>query len=487
MDNRLPLRRLGVILAYPLAYAYVRLMFVDCESEFIINISGLGLKFSYSFPLVALLFIIVNEIVRRGRRGADSKLTTPAIFWYLMTFLSGLTATIGPDTVLSIFAMHLCAVYSVLVSNDILLGGKTSGFIVPDLIHGFYVKSFAGFPFFFSDWGTFKRKKEVPVTEAAPNDTGVGTAAAIAGKGDVPGTEAAPNDTGVGTAAAIAGKGDVPGTEAATKKNHIGAVLFILIMIGLFVIAIEFMASIDKDIASFLEGLSNRLYDYFFELDLYDLIMRLFVAIPICLYLYGLMARSANSDGSGEKRVSAWLTRINGKGKTVSERIVYVAAGVFVVAYILFMIKRLAYMLGGFSGTVPEGYLVSRYAREGFFELVGIMAVNMCVYIAIILLGKTDSEGKHTVPAKILVTLLMVESIIFAIVAMSKLALYYSVYGYTPKRILAMWATLALGFAASMTITTVLRGKPHFRAGVIFTTVSYILICILSAVLSVIG
>lgn len=463
MDNRLTLRRLGVILAYPLAYAYVRLMLVDYESEFIINISGLGLNFSYSFPLVALLFIIVNEIVRRGRRGVDSKLTTPAIFWYLMTFLSGLTATIGPDTALSIFAMHLCAVYSVLVSNDILLGGKTSGFIVPDLIHGFYVKSFSGFPFFFSDWGTFKRKKEVPVTEAAPNDTGVGTAAAIAGKGDV------------------------PGTEAATKKNHIGAVLFILIMIGLFVIAIEFMASIDKDIASFFEGLSNRLYDYFFELDLYDLIMRLFVAIPICLYLYGLMARSANSDGSGEKRVSAWLTRINGKGKTVSERIVYVAAGVFVVAYILFMIKRLAYMLGGFSGTVPEGYLVSRYAREGFFELVGIMAVNMCAYIAIILLGKTDPEGKHSVPAKILVTLLMVESIIFAIVAMSKLALYYSVYGYTPKRILAMWATLALGFAASMTITTVLRGKPHFRAGVIFTTVSYILICILSAVLSVIG
>ena len=140
-------------------------------------------------------------------------------------------------------------------------------------------------------------------------------------------------------------------------------------------------------------------------------------------------------------------------------------------------------MLGGFIGSVPDKMLVSQYAREGFFELVGIMAVNMCVYLVIILLGKTDSDGKFSLPSKILVTLLMSESIIFAIIAMSKLGLYYSRFGYTPKRILAMWGSLALGFAAAMTIATVFRGKPHFRAGVIFTAVSYIAICILSGVL----
>ena len=199
------------------------------------------------------------------------------------------------------------------------------------------------------------------------------------------------------------------------------------------------------------------------------------------------MSRSAKSDGEREKRVASWLLRIRGKGKTVSSTLVYIAAGIFVVGYILFFIKRLTYMLGGFAGSVPDGMLVSHYAREGFFELVGIMAVNMCVYLAIILLGKTDSDGKFSVPSKILVTLLMVESIIFATIAMSKLGLYYSIYGYTPKRILAMWATLALGFAALMTIITVHRGKPHFRAGVIFASVSYIAICILSGVLVAIG
>ena len=100
---------------------------------------------------------------------------------------------------------------------------------------------------------------------------------------------------------------------------------------------------------------------------------------------------------------------------------------------------------------------------------------------------KSDQNGKFAVPAKILVTLLMSESIIFAVIAMSKLGLYYSIYGYTPKRILAMWGTLALGFAAGLTIATVHRGKTHFRAGVIFTSISYIAICLLSGVLVSIG
>ena len=199
------------------------------------------------------------------------------------------------------------------------------------------------------------------------------------------------------------------------------------------------------------------------------------------------MSRSAKSDGEREKRVGAKLGKFIGKGKTVSATIVYIAAGVFVALYALFFIKRLAYMLGGFVGDVPDGMLVSHYAREGFFELVGIMAVNMCVYLAIIMFGKSDQNGKFAVPAKILVTLLMSESIIFAVIAMSKLGLYYSIYGYTPKRILAMWGTLALGFAAGLTIATLHRCKPHFRAGVIFTSISYIAICILSGVLVSIG
>ena len=436
MDKRVIFQRLGIILAYPLAYAYIRLM-MSSSYEFLI--SSDRLTWSVAYPVIALLFIAVNEIVRRGRRGIKTNPSKETVFWYVMTYLSGLTATIGPNEALSVFAMHLCAVYSVLISNEILLGGKTSGFIPADLIHGFYVKSFAGFPNFVIDWQCFKRP--------AP----------------------------------------IEGEVRAPRKNPVGLIIFIPVMLILLFVAVCLMASIDEDIAMFLDGITEHISDYLSALRIYEIIPRAIFAIPVCFYLYGLMSRSAKSDGEREKRVGSNLGRFIGKGKTVSATIVYIAAGVFVVLYILFFVKRIAYMLGGFVGNVPDDMLVSHYAREGFFELVGIMAVNSCVYLAIILFGKSDENGKFAVPAKILVTLLMTESIIFAVIAMSKLGLYYSIYGYTPKRILAMWGTLALGFAAGLTIVTVHRGKPHFRAGVIFTSISYIAICVLSAVLVAIG
>ena len=432
MDKKVIFQRLGVLLAYPLAYSYIRLM-ISGYGEFYVR-SG-WFSISVAYPLLAVLFILVNEIVRRGRRGASVNPSYQTVFWYVMMILSGSTATMGPSEDLSVFAMHLCAVYSVLVSNNILLGGKTSGFIPADLIHGLYVKSFAGFPNFITDWGCFKR--------SVPSE----------------------------------------GETETRRKNPAGAVIFIAVMAVLLIISVSLMASIDEDINLFFSNITRWFGDYFRNIELNLIMFRVIFAIPVCFYLYGLMSRSAKSDGEREKRVAQWLTRIRGKGKTVSSTIVYIAAGVFVGVYILFFIKRLAYMLGGFVGRVPDKMLVSQYAREGFFELVGIMAVNMCVYLVIILLGKTDSNGKFSLPSKILVTLLMSESIIFAIIAMSKLGLYYSRFGYTPKRILAMWGSLALGFAAAMTIATVFRGKPHFRAGVIFTAVSYIAICILSGVL----
>ena len=440
MDKKVIFQRLGILLAYPLAYAYIRLVFEfdNLISTGIPMFNG-GLEFIVTYPIFALLFVLVNEIIRRGRRGVSGMPPKETVFWYIMTFLAGLTASIGPEMELSLFAMHLCGVYSVLTSNDILLGGKTSGFIPADLIHGFYVKSFAGFPNFVIDWACFKK----------------------------PGTEA---------------------DEAyVRRRNHLGAVIFVIIMAVLLIISVSLMAAIDEDISLFFDNLFSGIADYFVDMDVFEIIFRVILAIPICFYLYGLMSRSAKADGSREKRFASWLTGFMGKGKTASAIIVYIAAGIFVLAYILFFVKRLAYMMGGFVGDVPDGMLVSHYAREGFFELVGIMAVNMCVYLAIILFGKADQKCKFSLPAKILVTLLMIESIIFAVIAMSKLGLYYSIYGYTPKRILAMWATLALGFAAAMTVLTVHRGKPHFRAGVIFTAVSYIAICILSAVLVVIG
>lgn len=422
MDNKIYFRRAGILLAFPLAYAYARLILVGPLN---------GWQFSAALTAVSLIFILVSELVRCGRKEFISKNTGETVFWYVMMVLSAITAPFGPSELLSAFAVHLCAVYSVLVSNDILLGGRTGGFIPADLIHGFYVKSFAGFPNFITDWSAFKKEGE--------------------------------------------------------KKHNPAAILlavgFIILMSIFFIISLSFISSIDEDIAASFENFWNFIARYFNNVELDKIIASFVLAIPVCFYLYGLMSRSAKSDGAREKRIGANMASGLERGRKVPCVITCISAGFFVALYIFFFIKRTAYFMGGFTGELPEGKLVAYFAREGFFELVGIMAVNMCVYLTIYLFEKRNNAGKTTLPGRILVTLLMSESIIFAVIAMSKLWLYFSIYGYTPKRMLAMWGTLALGFAALMSILTVNRGKSHFRLGVFFTAVSYIGVSILSWIL----
>ena len=424
MDNKIYFQRAGILLAFPLAYAYARLILIEPLE---------GLPFSVALTVVSLMFILVSELVRCGRKAFTNKNTGETIFWYVMMVLAAVTSSFGPSEALSAFAVHLCAVYSVLVSNDILLGDRTGGFILADLIHGFYVKSFAGFPNFVTDWSAFKR-------------------------------------------------------EGDKKKHNAGVIMlvigFIFLMFIFFFISLVFISRIDVDIAAAFITYWRSITGYFERIKIDNIIISLILAVPVCFYLYGLMARSAKSDGTREKRIGSNMAAGLEKGRKVPCVISCISAGFFVALYILFFIKRTAYFTGGFTGIVPDDKLVAYYAREGFFELVGIMAVNMCVYLTIYLFEKRNNAGRTTLAGRILVTLLMSESIIFAVIAMSKLWLYYSIYGYTPKRMLAMWGTLTLGFAALMSILTVNRGKSHFRLGVFFTAVSYIAVSILSWILA---
>lgn len=424
MDNKIYFQRAGILLAFPLAYAYARLILIEPLE---------GLPFSVALTVVSLMFILVSELVRCGRKAFTNKNTGETVFWYVMMVLAAVTSSFGPSEALSAFAVHLCAVYSVLVSNDILLGDRTGGFILADLIHGFYVKSFAGFPNFVTDWSAFKR-------------------------------------------------------EGDKKKHNAGVIMlvigFIFLMFIFFFISLVFISRIDVDIAAAFITYWRSITGYFERIKIDNIIISLILAVPVCFYLYGLMARSAKSDGTREKRIGSNMAAGLEKGRKVPCVISCISAGFFVALYILFFIKRTAYFTGGFTGIVPDDKLVAYYAREGFFELVGIMAVNMCVYLTIYLFEKRNNAGRTTLAGRILVTLLMSESIIFAVISMSKLWLYFSIYGYTPKRMLAMWGTLTLGFAALMSILTVNRGKSHFRLGVFFTAVSYIAVSILSWILA---
>ena len=151
MENKKNFGMAGILLAYPVAYIYLRLLICFPFTQDISKYGFIGAT------IFVILFIIYNEVVRKGRGKSSPKIT---YFWYGVMGLTALTVNIAPSYVLSIFAIHLCAVYGVLVSGNVLYEGKTGSYIVSDLLNGAFVKTFPNFGNIFSDIKEFRASKE---------------------------------------------------------------------------------------------------------------------------------------------------------------------------------------------------------------------------------------------------------------------------------------------------------------------------------------
>ena len=410
MDNSKTLRRAGILLAYPMAYLYIRLIINFYHGDLIAN--------AFALAVFSAVFILVNEIMRISH---GKKLTKPAAFWYLTLVMTSASAPFGPSYALSLLAMHLCAVYCVLVSGDTLLEGRTGGLIPADLFYGFFIKPIEGISRLPDEIGSMKGRKK-----------------------------------SVGTL--------------------ILSVAFAGIMFVLLIVSLLLLSSLDDSFNDLIVLISGFIED----LEIGDVIGRMIWAVPVFFYLYSLMLASSGSDSTRERSAGRTIRRILEKLRNVPSIFVNICASVFVCIYVLFFAFRGAYYFGAFAGSVPEDMLVSEYARSGFFELVWIMIINMVVCLVS---GMFERDDRGNLFSKITSTVIMSESLIFAASSLSKLILYYSIYGYTDKRMLAIWGTLVLAAVSVLEIRVAWRGRDHFREGVIITAVSYFIMCVAAGIL----
>ena len=78
----------------------------------------------------------------------------------------------------------------------------------------------------------------------------------------------------------------------------------------------------------------------------------------------------------------------------------------------------------------------------------------------------------------------MSESIVFSLLSFLKLFMYFYEYGYTVKRMLAMWGSLVLLAAALMVIISLIKNKDRSGLWIRFAAVSYIAMCMLTGLLT---
>ncbi len=238
-----------------------------------------------------------------------------------------------------------------------------------------------------------------------------------------------------------------------------------LLCVILFYAAVRLLGRADSLFENKLSELSE-LFRFKNGEKLAEFFFRLLFSIPVGCWLFGLISGAHRADrGRLERRkqhvsaILAWIRKI----PPVFWELVIV---LFSVLYLAFFILQGSYLFGAFSGRLPEGFIVAEYARQGFFELCKIMAVNaVLIWLSTHISSCSDVRERRL---RIFCLILLLESILFAVIAFSKLALYISIYGFTPLRLQSSWLVCVLFTGCILWIWHLFTGKRLFRVWMIF-------------------
>ena len=143
------------------------------------------------------------------------------------------------------------------------------------------------------------------------------------------------------------------------------------------------------------------------------------------------------------------------------------------LVYAVFFAVQFHYLFGAFIRTLPEGFNVAEYARQGFFELCKVMVVNFALLWLV-----TRSLREHGKLLQRLCLLLLAESLLFAVVAASKLLLYIDCFGFTPKRLQSTWLVCVLACGCVCYAVSLVTKKKSFRVWMIFGAVTLSLLAL---------
>ena len=241
--------------------------------------------------------------------------------------------------------------------------------------------------------------------------------------------------------------------------------------------ALRQLSSADDSFRRFFDGMTEWFSAIHFE---GKYIGYAFAALPVSAYLFGLIAGTHRIEIEAVHKESAALMEGVNRAAKVKALVWGIIITVFSAFYLIFFILQAEYLFGAFIGKLPDGFIVSQYARQGFFELLRVLAINLILYWCA--LRTSDKDSRDSAAGrflKVMEVLLILESMLFAVVACSKLVLYISIFGFTVKRLQSTWLVLAAFGGMLALLIHRLTGRKTARIWTIACGVSWSLLCLL--------
>ena len=242
------------------------------------------------------------------------------------------------------------------------------------------------------------------------------------------------------------------------------ALVLVLLVVG------PQLAAADAQFAGLLDRLGRLL-----RLELRVDWLSLLLAVPVASYLFGHGYGAAHGRHTDHFTPDA-LAQAGRRCRVVPSVTIYIVLGGVCVVYGVFIGLQAQHLFSAFAGRLTGTAVYSQFAREGFFELCRVAAVNGLLLLAADLLavrGRADSRalGWWNVALSLL-TLLILAS------AASKMVLYIQAYGLTAKRVLTMAFMAMLAVLFGGTAVWQRRRFDVVRVSVVFAAALFCLLAL---------
>lgn len=146
------------------------------------------------------------------------------------------------------------------------------------------------------------------------------------------------------------------------------------------------------------------------------------------------------------------------------------------IVYGVFSYIQFAYLFGGLSNLLPEGFTYAEYARRGFFELVVVATVNVAIVLCSLNLTKISEVLSDRI-FKILNSGLVVSTLVILFSSFVRMHLYEEVFGYTYLRVFTHEFIIMLFFLLCITLFRVWSGKLNLAKWyIVISLIAYVLI-----------
>ena len=230
-----------------------------------------------------------------------------------------------------------------------------------------------------------------------------------------------------------------------TGRSRNSKLMYVLlgcaIALPILVIVLNILSSADPVFAKVIKDIFGKI---FFSWDIVKIILFAFV---IFLFVYGFMVKAGRSDLVANAPRDGQYDSVIGITVTV----------ILTIFYLIFAVVQIVYLFMNSAG-LPDGMTYAKYARQGFFQLLFVAVVNVCLVLIFSAIFRKSQVLNVSLLMMCICTYIMIAS------SAVRLSMYISEYDLTYLRINTIWALVVTSIVMFGVIVSLFWSKmPLFR------------------------